>query len=131
MIVFTMQMVSKYSTYTQFWIFIGFQWVVFSLQLAVRSFIEDIPSEVSLQSRRADFLNRKLIRREQDDDDDEQHMLEKVMSFRYTNEDLALSIYDDYSTPEYIYKVPGTNTIEQAHQQNTRSGFSMTAAVTI
>lgn len=61
LIVFTMKLVEMYSVYTQFWIFVGFQWVVFSLQYCIRLIIPDIPMEVQIQKDRADYLNLKLI----------------------------------------------------------------------
>lgn len=68
MIVFTMKLVDQYTEFTQFWIFIGFQWVMFGLQLFIRAAIPDTPFEVTIQKKRSDYLNRKLILREIDDD---------------------------------------------------------------
>jgi hypothetical protein len=70
MIVFTMQLVRDYSTFTQFWVFIGFQWVLFFVQYVIRAIIPDIPFEVEIQTDRADFLNRKIIEREPDVEDE-------------------------------------------------------------
>ena len=92
MIVFTMNMVKDYSQYTQFWIFIGFQWVIFSLQFLIRFVIADTPFEVTLQKRRAEYLNRKLILCEYDDDDSlnlgdlEAKVEEDLKSIEYQNQ---------------------------------------------
>ena len=48
MIVFTMNLIDGFSTYRRFWIFIGFQWVVFAVQYVIRELIPDIPFEVCL-----------------------------------------------------------------------------------
>lgn len=61
MIVFTMNIVSDYSTFTQLWIFIGFQWVLFTIQGLIRISIPDCPNEVQIQLQRQEFLNLKLI----------------------------------------------------------------------
>lgn len=68
MIVFTMQLVEGYTEFTQFWIFIGFQWVMFALQYIIGLLIPDTPREVTVQKNRSDYFNRKIILREIDDD---------------------------------------------------------------
>lgn len=64
MIVFTMDLLNDYSTYNQFWIFIGFQWVVFTIQTVIRMSIPDTPYEVQIQIDRAKFMNSHLIFKE-------------------------------------------------------------------
>jgi anoctamin-10/anoctamin-7 len=57
-IVFTSTVLRDYTTYTRFWIFIGFQWIAFIIQTVIRALIPDIPYEVEIQQERADFINR-------------------------------------------------------------------------
>lgn len=49
LIVFTMNVLDGYDEYFQFWIFIGFQWVMFVVQYVIRAMIPDDPFEVALQ----------------------------------------------------------------------------------
>ena len=84
MIVFTMDMVSQYSTFTQAWIFIGFQWVLFSIQALIRVSIPDVPSEVQIQLQRQEFLNIKLIDCVSDKDDHMKHPNDNS-SFRFAD----------------------------------------------
>jgi anoctamin-10/anoctamin-7 len=69
LIVFTMNLSGSDNTFTQFWIFIGFQWIVFVTQYVIRALIPDLPFEVEIQRDRADFMNRKLIMKEVEEDD--------------------------------------------------------------
>ena len=64
LIVFTMQLLSGYSFAFRFWIFVGFQWVLFACQYALASSVPDTPVEVEIQLERQDFVGRKLIARE-------------------------------------------------------------------
>lgn len=77
MIVFTMEMVSQFSTFTQLWIFIGFQWVVFTIQGLIRVAVPDVPMEVELQLKRQEFFNVKLIDQISDSMDHMKHPTDK------------------------------------------------------
>ena len=57
LIVFTMGMFSEYSFQTQMWIFIGMQWLMFTLLAAGASFVHDDPYRVVVQRRRTDYYN--------------------------------------------------------------------------
>ncbi len=83
LIVFTMGLVDSYTEYTRFWIFIGFQWVVFGLQYVIRASVPDVPEEVKVQVERADFFNRKLIEREEDPELIEESASGRTVSARY------------------------------------------------
>jgi anoctamin-10/anoctamin-7 len=69
LIVFTMDLLNHYSTYRKFWIFIGFQWVMFTGQYVLATLVDDVPQQVEIQLQRADFINRKIIMREADETD--------------------------------------------------------------
>jgi len=68
MIAFTMQLLNDYSQYTRYWIFIGFQWVIFAIQFLIRAAIPDEPYDVSIQRQRQDFINAKIIDKEGEED---------------------------------------------------------------
>jgi hypothetical protein len=68
-IVFTMRVLTMYSLTLRFWIFIGFQWLVFTLQYIVGIAIPDEPYEVQVQLQRSDFINKKLLMKVRDDVD--------------------------------------------------------------
>jgi hypothetical protein len=63
LIVFTMPVLNDFSDFTRFWIFVGFQWVVFVSQYVIRILIPDIPLEVELQEMRTKHINNALILR--------------------------------------------------------------------
>ncbi len=67
LIVFTMQLLTQYSITMQFWIFVGFQWVLFSTQYVFSLIVPDIPAEVELQHDRQEFIGRKLLEKEPDE----------------------------------------------------------------
>lgn len=69
LIVFTMKMATMYSISTQYWLFIGFQWVVFSIQYCIRILIPDTPMEIEIQQNRNNYINSKLIDKTQDVED--------------------------------------------------------------
>jgi len=60
LIVFTMGMFSEYSFETQMWIFIGMQWLMFTLLAAVGSLVHDDPYRVVVQRRRTEYYNHTL-----------------------------------------------------------------------
>ncbi len=63
LIVFTMPVLNGYDDYTRFWIFVGFQWVLYITQYTIRLLIPDVPLEVTIQAERAAHYNAKLIER--------------------------------------------------------------------
>lgn len=63
-----MQLLNNYSQYTRYWIFIGFQWVVFAIQFLIRAAIPDEPYDVAIQRQRQEFINSKIIEKEGDED---------------------------------------------------------------
>jgi hypothetical protein len=71
MIVFTMQLLEHYTRFQQFWIFIGFQWVMFAAVYMLSAVIPDIPPEVELQVERAEYIEKKLIEKMPDEAEDD------------------------------------------------------------
>lgn len=69
LIVFTMRVLTMYSITLRLWIFIGFQWFVFTCQYVIEIIIPDEPEEVRIQELRAQHINAKLLDRVRDDDD--------------------------------------------------------------
>jgi hypothetical protein len=69
LIVFTMEVLKMYSDMTRMWIFIGFQWALFSLQYIIQVIIPDEPLQVGIQKQRANFLVSKILNKVKDDDD--------------------------------------------------------------
>lgn len=64
-----MQLLNEYTTFRKFWLFIGFQWVLFASVYWIGMIIPDVPPEVELQIQRAEYIEEKLIKRTPDDDD--------------------------------------------------------------
>ena len=60
MIVFTMRMFSAYDFVIQIWIFIGMQWVMFSLLALGANVIADVPYKVQIQRRRIEYYKSSL-----------------------------------------------------------------------
>lgn len=60
LIVFTMGMFSDYTFQTQMWIFIGMQWLMFTLLAAGGSLVADDPHRVVVQRRRTEYYNDTL-----------------------------------------------------------------------
>ncbi len=50
------------------WIFIGFQWVLISIQFIASEIIDDVPPEVDIQLQRNDFIHLKVIEKVADED---------------------------------------------------------------
>jgi hypothetical protein len=65
-----MEVLKMYSDMTRMWIFIGFQWALFSLQYIIQVYIPDEPLEVEIQKQRTEFLVSKILLKAKDDDDD-------------------------------------------------------------
>lgn len=66
--VFTMDLLGHYRVAVQYWVFVLFQWVCFSLQVVVMFVIPDIPEAVRIQLRRTHFIVSKLIDKLADED---------------------------------------------------------------
>jgi hypothetical protein len=58
-------------------IFIGFQWVLLSIQFFAQEVIDDVPSEVQIQLERTDFINEKVIEKVADEDFGVMHVEEE------------------------------------------------------
>eukprot|EP01038_Epipyxis_sp_PR26KG_P015834 gene15834-21454_t len=78
-ICFTMSVLDGHvSQFGRMWVFIGFQWVLISLQLFIQFLIPDTPIEVEVQLERFEFINEKVIEKvaedevEKKDDDNEE-----------------------------------------------------------
>jgi hypothetical protein len=66
-VVFTMRVLTMYSITLRMWLFIGFQWLIFTIQYIVEVAIPDEPYEVQIQIQRADFICNKLLKKVRDD----------------------------------------------------------------
>ena len=67
LVAFTMTTFDNKSIYVRFWLFIGIQWFVFTLQSIMKSIIPDVPAQVSIQLQRANFVVSKVIDHVPDD----------------------------------------------------------------
>ena len=68
LIVFTMSVLNWMTISGREWIFIGFQWFIFFVQLIVRVAIRDVPAYVTIQQERQAFFNSKIIDRVADEE---------------------------------------------------------------
>lgn len=69
LVCFTMTVLpDHYTLQAKMWIFLGFQWVMFSIQMLIMHFVEDIPHDVSIQHERMEFITGKVIDRVPDED---------------------------------------------------------------
>lgn len=71
LIVFLSGVLDGFSFEFRVWIFIGFQWALFVVQLLCEVWIPDVIFDVEIQQKRQDYLNAKIFEREVDDDDGE------------------------------------------------------------
>ena len=71
LIIFTMNIFVDYTLATRFWIYIIFQWVIFTFQFIIRAVIPDIPKDIAIQKERQEYLNRVLVKREINHDADD------------------------------------------------------------
>eukprot|EP01038_Epipyxis_sp_PR26KG_P010969 gene10969-14731_t len=69
---FTMDVLYAYSTFGRAWIFMGFQWVLISVQVIIQWYIPDIPEEVEMQIERMAFYQDKVIEKVRDVADEEE-----------------------------------------------------------
>eukprot|EP01035_Chromulina_nebulosa_P019942 gene19942-25908_t len=58
----------SYSYAGKLWIFLGFQWVMLSIQFILSAAIPDIPEQVDIQLQRANFIVSKIINQDSDED---------------------------------------------------------------
>jgi hypothetical protein len=72
LICFTMTVIDRFSLQGRVWIFLGFQWVLISLQYILQAVIDDVPEEVEIQLKRTQFINEKVIEHVEDEDFDTQ-----------------------------------------------------------
>jgi len=70
LICFTMDVLWRYSIAGRIWVFIGFQWVLMTIQFIFEVAIADIPEDVEIQMQRMKFIEDKIIHKSQDDDFD-------------------------------------------------------------
>lgn len=70
LICFTMDVLNNYSPYARLWIFIGYQWVLFTAMFASEYFVPDIPGEIEIQLKRQEFIVSKVIEGLPDEDED-------------------------------------------------------------
>lgn len=69
LICFTMDVLwDRFSLAGRLWIFIGFQWVLMSIQFISQEIIDDVPLEVQIQMERNEFINLKVIEKVADED---------------------------------------------------------------
>jgi len=68
LVVFTMRTLEHFTMDIKLAIFIGFQYVVFTLQFLICKLVPDEPREVAIQRQRAAFLEKKLILKVPDSD---------------------------------------------------------------
>jgi hypothetical protein len=62
-IVFTTDVLQFQSLQLRFWVFIGFQWFIFTIQWVVSTLIPDVPADVKMQMQRMEFITEKIIYR--------------------------------------------------------------------
>jgi hypothetical protein len=85
---FTMTVMDDVNNDTQWWIFIGFQWVVFAILIFAQYVIPDESDDIGIQKARTDWLVSKIIDFIPDDDD--------KMTQDEELEDLTLVDYEDF-----------------------------------
>jgi len=95
-VVFTMNIFDSYTVYFRFWLFIGAQWAIFSLQGVIRIATPDVPHEVLLQMERNSFIVSKLIDFAKDDDDDGEDDLKESYKRVHMS---SMKIESEYSGP--------------------------------
>lgn len=79
---FTMKTFDDHSNYTRVWLFLGFQYVIFSIMYLVSLIIPDEPEDVAIQLQRREFIVPKVIDRVADED--ETDLLEQLGVMRDT-----------------------------------------------
>lgn len=67
---FTMSIFDSYSVSVRMWLFIGFQWLLFTLQYIIEVAVPDEPYEVQVQKKRTNHIINKIILKIPDDEID-------------------------------------------------------------
>ena len=67
---FTLTVLNDFDQFTQWWIFVGFQWVMFTVMVVLASSIEEESQDTRIQRQRGEYLGSKLIEHMADDDVD-------------------------------------------------------------
>jgi hypothetical protein len=80
---------TMYSITLRMWLFIGFQWLIFTIQYIVEAAIPDEPYEVQIQVQRASFIVDKLLKKVRDD------VAETELSKSLDTSDGSLRIQED------------------------------------
>eukprot|EP01035_Chromulina_nebulosa_P024470 gene24470-31867_t len=70
LICITMDVLDGFSTAAHFWIFIGYQWALFSFFFAMNYFLSDIPEEAVIQKKRQQFITSIVIEKVPDENED-------------------------------------------------------------
>jgi hypothetical protein len=85
---FTMTVMDDMSDDRQWWIFIGFQWIVFAILIFAQFVIPDETDDIATQKGRTEWLVKKII--DEVEDDDGKMTEDDVL------EDIVLVDYEDY-----------------------------------
>jgi len=88
-VVFTMRVLTMYSITLRMWLFIGFQWLIFTVQYIVEVAVPDEPYEVQIQVQRSNFINDKILKKVRDD------VTESRLSSALDGHDGSLKIQED------------------------------------
>ena len=75
LVAFTMTVFDNHSLTLRFWLFLGIQWFIFSMQSLLRYLIPDVPAPVAIQLQRSDFITSKVIDLTPDDKDTGKSMM--------------------------------------------------------
>jgi len=110
---FTLTVLNDFSQFNQWWIFVGFQWVMFAVMVGIEASIEDVAEEVKVQRQRAKYLEAKLIDHVGDDDVDFKPQ---------TYPKIQLSEYPRYGSQVHFDKKHGGYTSEVTSRANSKSG---------
>lgn len=67
-IFFTLNTFNNVSFTTRLWLFIGFQWCLITVYFFIQFYIPDVPIEVDIQLKRAEFIIEKVVHKKPDDE---------------------------------------------------------------
>jgi hypothetical protein len=95
-VVFTMRVLTMYSITLRMWLFIGFQWLIFTVQYIVGVAVPDEPYEVQIQISRADFLCDKILKEVRDD------MVDSNLAASLEGNQIVLKIENDAPPSEKV-----------------------------
>lgn len=115
LIVFTMNDLLDYTLEFKFWVFIGFQWVVFSFQYLVRCLVPDVPFDVDIFLERQTVFNDKLIDMDEDDNYEEaKEEYQRLSRVREIVGPVKASVLTDEELKKYL---PTEQTETEKHRQ--------------